>query len=239
MISVSQIKAGMTASSSPYDTGGRDVLKYDENLCGCVFQFSLDSSYSIYSMSALICGSEIEENSNGDTCDLNAIAEPDNLAYSHSSDSLLICEDTSAHTNNALWQYRMGTGELSRILSAPLGAEMASPAWLECGECSYVEAVVSHPFAGIEDYAPGEEASYLGVLRVTYSSSSSCSEEKDLSRQKESTYIAVVSSLAVLLAVAMIAITILVGRGGAGEGRYQCCKDMPEPSMKLTHENQL
>ena len=51
------------------------------------------------------------------------IANPDNLKYSEAMRTLFIGEDSGNHVNNFLWAYSVDTGQLSRIMSCPSGAE--------------------------------------------------------------------------------------------------------------------
>jgi uncharacterized protein len=51
------------------------------------------------------------------------IANPDNLKFSEKLRTLFIGEDSGRHVNNFLWAYNVDTKSLSRILSAPSGAE--------------------------------------------------------------------------------------------------------------------
>lgn len=61
------------------------------------------------------------------TCDPDAVAGPDNLAFLAGTATLVVYEDTSDHQNACLWAYRMdGGGRMvygQRIGTVPLGAE--------------------------------------------------------------------------------------------------------------------
>ncbi len=60
----------------------------------------------------------------GNTADINAIANPDNLSFSTASRYLFIGEDSGMHVNNYLWGWQVDSGELVRLLSVPAGAEI-------------------------------------------------------------------------------------------------------------------
>lgn len=59
----------------------------------------------------------------GNTANIDKIANPDNLWYSESMRTLFIGEDSGMHVNNYTWSYNVDTATLSRIYSAPSGAE--------------------------------------------------------------------------------------------------------------------
>lgn len=85
-----------------YDVGGPNHIQIqEENICGCVFEMPVDSSNMRFtSMKSLVCGQEIEEDANGNTCHLDSIAYPDNLAVVHGHNGLLIGEDGRGHEND-------------------------------------------------------------------------------------------------------------------------------------------
>ena len=58
-----------------------------------------------------------------DKCDTDRMANPDNIKYSPEMRTLFIGEDSGNHLNNFLWAYNVDSGSLTRILSAPAGAE--------------------------------------------------------------------------------------------------------------------
>lgn len=58
-----------------------------------------------------------------DRCDTDRVANPDNLSFSPALRTLFIGEDSGNHLNNFVWAYGVDDGALSRIYSAPAGAE--------------------------------------------------------------------------------------------------------------------
>jgi secreted PhoX family phosphatase len=59
----------------------------------------------------------------GNTANVDKIANPDNVKYSEALRTLFIGEDSGLHVNNFVWAYNIDTATLSRIFSAPSGAE--------------------------------------------------------------------------------------------------------------------
>jgi hypothetical protein len=90
----------------------------------------MNDSYVVQSMSALVCGKDLLSTTDksvllsttNNTCDINYVAEPDNVAYDNENDVLYIGEDTDhGHTNDVLWAYDIDSGTLARILTTPYG----------------------------------------------------------------------------------------------------------------------
>ncbi|MEK8047250.1 PhoX family protein [Ideonella margarita] len=59
----------------------------------------------------------------GNYANADKIATPDNLKFSPKLRTLFIGEDSNTHVNNFVWAYNVDTKTLSRVLSAPAGAE--------------------------------------------------------------------------------------------------------------------
>ncbi|MES2739382.1 MAG: alkaline phosphatase PhoX [Pseudomonadota bacterium] len=59
----------------------------------------------------------------GNLANPDKIANPDNIKFSEKLRTLFIGEDSGLHVNNFLWAYNVDTQSLSRLLSAPSGAE--------------------------------------------------------------------------------------------------------------------
>jgi hypothetical protein len=59
----------------------------------------------------------------GNLANPDKIANPDNIKFSEKMRTLFIGEDSALHVNNFLWAYNVDTKVLSRLLSAPSGAE--------------------------------------------------------------------------------------------------------------------
>ncbi|MGA9227707.1 MAG: alkaline phosphatase PhoX, partial [Mesobacillus sp.] len=121
------------------DTAGKDPadhIQLPKIKSGVTYQLNLaggqtdstgkriDSKYAASSMEGLLVGEDMSKaDSYGNTANVDMIANPDNLSYSPAMRTLFIGEDSSMHTNNFVWSYNLDTKELSRVLSAPAGAE--------------------------------------------------------------------------------------------------------------------
>jgi secreted PhoX family phosphatase len=92
-----------------------------------------------------------------DRCDTDRIANPDNIRYAEELRTLFIAEDSAGHLNNFLWAYHVDTKRLTRILSAPLGAEITGlQALTGVNGHAYILANIQHPGASreLEHYPP-------------------------------------------------------------------------------------
>ena len=119
------------------DTFPKDDIKVAKNNCGATYEITLaggqkdtdgnpiNSEYvgvSIMAPAGLV-GEEITADANGNTCNVNKIANTDNIAFSSRMRTLFVGEDSGTHTNNFVWAYNVDTKKLSRLLSVPAGAE--------------------------------------------------------------------------------------------------------------------
>ena len=99
---------------------GEGDVNVEENLCGIVYAGDLDAEYNISSIAPYIVGGPYNPDGGDNRCDVNNIANPDNL-FVDPQGNLWIGEDTSNHENNVLW---MHDGEkLHRFGTVPLGGE--------------------------------------------------------------------------------------------------------------------
>ena len=105
----------------------------------------------------------------GSTCDIDGLANPDNVSFIKSSAVLLIGEDTgSGHRNDAVWAYNVATKKLTRILTTPYGSETTSVYdYPNVNGFGYVMAVVQHPYGeSDQDKAQqdSDKRSYFGYI---------------------------------------------------------------------------
>ena len=166
-VSMSNIENGMEDSkklNQPnryYDKGGNNDIKLPYNGCGAVYELALDRNYTALSMKALLTGTMIKKDANGNTCDLNGIANPDNISILKGSNILSIAEDTTSHENNMIWAYDLKSQKLTRLLTVPLQAETTSLFWYEnINGWAYMTAVTQHPSKELAD----KGQSSIGVL---------------------------------------------------------------------------
>ncbi|TVZ37332.1 endonuclease/exonuclease/phosphatase family protein [Alteromonadaceae bacterium 2753L.S.0a.02] len=168
-LAISDIDNGMLTANSA-DTGGPDHLQIStRNDCGGLYEMSLGSNsmigseYVIGEMVGLISGEVVDG-----SCALDNIAGPDNVAYI-GFDTLIITEDTDDHDNNFVWAYDLNAETLTRIFSAPSGAENTGPYMFNnINGFSYISNVVQHPAGESVDPSPGNEAEvgYFGPIPV-------------------------------------------------------------------------
>lgn len=160
-LALARVEKGMTPADETWDDGGPDHLQWAKNPCGAVVSMPLapaddldgapiDSPFVATRIDLLLEGAEktytgaLAHN----TCDLDAIAGPDNLEFIPEAGVLLVAEDTSGHDNNALWAYDLERGSLTRVLTVPLGGEVAGLNWYpDVGGFGYITVSVQKPFS--------------------------------------------------------------------------------------------
>jgi secreted PhoX family phosphatase len=132
-IAMSYIDKGMLKDTS----FATDHLKVAKNNCGGTYEVILKggqmdtdgnpilSEYVGVSMSVPsgLLGEPIATDANGNTCNVDKIANTDNIVFSEKMRTLFIGEDSGTHTNNFVWAYNVDTQKLSRILSVTAGGE--------------------------------------------------------------------------------------------------------------------
>lgn len=178
-VAISEISSGMEdmaskgKASGKYDGGGSNDVKLAYNPCGGVYALDLDQDYVATSMQAVVVGKPrtYADGSEwaGNTCDMDGLANPDNISYLAGRDTLFIGEDTgSGHQNDAVWSYNLATAELTRILTTPYGAETTSVyAYPDVNGHGYVMAVVQHPYGESDTdklQSPDQAQAYLGYI---------------------------------------------------------------------------
>ena len=179
--------------STNYDIGTSNDVRLLYNTCGAVYGFdvvhdrTIGSRYVLGSATGVLAGrmttlvdadkanpSTIDAYDEaspfaGSTCDINGIANPDNVSFVQGRDTLLIGEDTGdGHQNDAVWSYNLEDKSLTRIATTPYGAETTSLYhYPDIGGFGYIVLVVQHPY-GESDQAelndPAEARSYFGVI---------------------------------------------------------------------------
>jgi secreted PhoX family phosphatase len=103
---------------------------YEANLSGAQKDLNgaaIQSEWVANTLRALVQGAQAPSGTRAygqhDTCDTDRMANPDNIKYSEEMRTLFIGEDSGNHLNNFLWAYSVDRGTLTRLLSAPAGAE--------------------------------------------------------------------------------------------------------------------
>ena len=172
-VAMSEVGKGMTDGDAKADLGGRNDIRLAKNACGAVYELALDADYKAGSMSAVVWGKPTEYAADspyvGNTCDIDGIANPDNITYIPGTAMLIIGEDTGdGHQNDAVWAMNLGSGALTRIMTTPYGAEATSVDWYpDVGGHGYLVAVVQHPYGDSDEAKltnPADARAYIGYL---------------------------------------------------------------------------
>lgn len=172
-VAMSEVIRGMTDADPKSDPGGRNDVRLPKNPCGTVFQLTLGADYRATAATGLISGLPIDYPADslfvGNTCDVEGIANPDNLTYIPGHDTLIIAEDSNTgHRNDVIWSMNLASGELTRILSTPYGAEATSVDWYpDVNGHAYLMAVVQHPYGETDKDLlrdPADARAYVGYI---------------------------------------------------------------------------
>jgi secreted PhoX family phosphatase len=172
-IAMSEVSKGMTDADEKADKGGRNDIRLAKNACGAVYELALDQSYVAGTMTALVSGKPMEYAAGspfaGQTCDIDGIANPDNITYIPGYNTLIIGEDTTeGHQNDAIWAMDLGKGALTRIATTPYGAEATSVDWYpNINGHAYMVAVVQHPYGESDEdklAEPADARGYVGYI---------------------------------------------------------------------------
>lgn len=164
-IAMSSIAAGMIDGQDGERPQDHIELKGDPRdlLCGGVYESALSGSqkdttgetirsdWVAATMQARVLGVRKPQGQTvgqHDQCDTERMANPDNIKYSPEMRTLFIGEDSGLHLNNFLWAYNIDSGSLTRILSAPAGAEHTGlQVVTNLNGHSYIMSNIQHPGA--------------------------------------------------------------------------------------------
>jgi hypothetical protein len=183
-IAMSEVNNGMLDNNAKADKGGPNHIRLPLNTCGGVYALTLDASFMATEIHGVVqgiprvvsfgaanddpypAGGPFEKNK----CDLDGLANPDNISFMPGYDTLLIGEDTGdGHQNDAVWAYNVTSKSLTRIESTPYGSETTGVYFYpNVNGWAYVMSVVQHPY-GESDQAktvPGSEETkaYTGYI---------------------------------------------------------------------------
>ncbi|KAI8107586.1 hypothetical protein M9435_002614 [Picochlorum sp. BPE23] len=160
--SISDVRYGMEdsmkkgESDDTYDIGGPNAIKLPYNPCGCVYALDMDDNYVATSFTAALCGKPMEEDEDGNSCALDGISNPDNVA--RIGKIILIGEDTSAHQNDMVWAWEPETGKLTRVATTPYGSESTGINLYEGKNgYSYLTHVTQHPYGETDTDLVGKD----------------------------------------------------------------------------------
>jgi secreted PhoX family phosphatase len=99
--SISDVRYGMENKQKKgedepkYDQGGPNAIQLPYNPCGCVFALEFDDNFVATNFNAALCGTPMEEDQFGQTCEVTGVSNPDNL--NRIGKTILIGEDTDNH----------------------------------------------------------------------------------------------------------------------------------------------
>ncbi|NLK66853.1 MAG: DUF839 domain-containing protein [Campylobacteraceae bacterium] len=180
-IGMSEINKGMESfknkgkDSDKYDVKGQDHIRLEHNTCGVVYRLALakddkiGSDYVPTTMKGLVAGKYSTTGDKLNTCDLDGLANPDNVTYINNTGVLIIGEDTGdGHQNDAIWAYNIAEDKLTRIFTTPYGSETTSPYYYNnIGGFGYITAVVQHPYGESDEDQlknPEDARAYTGYI---------------------------------------------------------------------------
>lgn len=129
-----------------YDAGGSQHIALEYNKCGCVYELTFDDDFVATQFTGVLCGSPMPEDEFGQTCDVDNISNPDNIA--RIGKTILIGEDTDNHQNDFMWAWDPETGELRRVGTTPYGSELTGVGLATelTGDYAYLTATIQHPY---------------------------------------------------------------------------------------------
>jgi hypothetical protein len=148
-----------------YDQGGANHVKLPFNRCGGVYALKLathkeiGSDYVAQNIAGLVMGKMTPDPSTvladeeplayHNQCDLENIANPDNITAISGYNILIIGEDTrEGHQNDMVWAYNLTTKHLTRIQTTPYGSEATSIYFYpNINGFGYLMSVIAHPYS--------------------------------------------------------------------------------------------
>ncbi|SON56365.1 alkaline phosphatase [Hartmannibacter diazotrophicus] len=173
-VAISEISNGMDdmAKDGKYDIPSANHIKVAENKCGGVYALDLDENFAATNMKAIVTGKPHKYEDGpfaGNTCDIDGLANPDNISYVPARNTLIIGEDTgSGHQNDAVWSMDLATKELTRIETTPYGSETTSVyVYPNVGGHAYIMSVVQHPYGESDEdklRSPADAKAYMGYI---------------------------------------------------------------------------
>lgn len=177
-VAMSQVAKGMKDGDKK-DKGGPNHIRLPQNKCGVVYGLdvvpnaTVGSNYVASNMYGVVNGIQHKYAKDGDyannSCDINGIANPDNVTFMTDRGTLIIGEDTgSGHQNDVIWAYNVKSQKLTRIQTTPYGSETTSPYYYpNINGWSYIMSVVQHPYGESDEDKlsdPAAAAAYTGYI---------------------------------------------------------------------------
>jgi secreted PhoX family phosphatase len=176
-IAMSSIEKGMENDTGS-DVGGPNHIKVaTKNKCGGVYVLDVDANYDAVNIYGLVAGTPVAgEEDPPDSgifinqCDIDGLANPDNITYITGYNTLIIGEDTgnSGHQNDVIWSYNLTDKKLTRIQTTPYGSETTSPYFYpDINGFAYIMSVVQHPYGESDEdkiQDPSDARGYTGYM---------------------------------------------------------------------------
>lgn len=176
-IAISDVASGMLAGDT---VTGDHIQVHEADRCGAIYSMDMaggvedtegnpiNSGLVAINMNTLLStpdGATGKTTSTGACADnnLDQMAQPDNITMMPNSDILVIGEDGS-HDNNMVWAYNVETGDLTRIVTVPEGAETTSPYFHKVGKYSYMSLVAQHSDQSDDNEFGDSITGYVGPM---------------------------------------------------------------------------
>jgi hypothetical protein len=173
-LAMSEVENGMESfeDKPAYNIEAADHIDVEPNDCGAVYAMdvgkdsSIGSQYVAKNMYGEVEGTYLGSANDPNRCDIDGIANPDNLTFITGYNTLIIGEDTgSGHQNDVIWGYDLETKLLTRILSTPYGSETTSPYWYpNINGFGYLMAVTQHPYGESDAEGPTSAKYQVGSM---------------------------------------------------------------------------
>ena len=163
-VAISERERGMESNQrngnddDRYDIGTSNDIRLTSNTCGTVYSGAvgtdsdIGSDFVAQNIQAEVSGTEVAivdgEPMPANTCELDGIANPDNITYMPGYNTLVIGEDSgTGHQNDMVWSYNTRTKKLTRIETTPYGSESTSVYFYpDYNGFAYLMSVVQHPY---------------------------------------------------------------------------------------------
>lgn len=176
-VAMSEVAKGMEDGDKE-DKGGPNDIRLPKNKCGTVYGLSIGpdaiigSEYVAHTMKGVVSGIPHKYKDGdwaGSTCQIDGLANPDNITFMVGEGTLIIGEDTGdGHQNDAIWAYSVKEDKLTRILTTPYGSETTSPyLYPNVGGHGYLITVVQHPYGESDEDKlsdPADAMAYTGYF---------------------------------------------------------------------------
>lgn len=173
-------RVGKPSPQTTYDQGGPNHIRLEQgNVCGAVYELSVDDNYTATDMRGLLSGRPMTTDYGAaaespsfdgiNRCSVRGLANPDNVTYLPGHGTLIIGEDSgTGHQNDMVWSFNLTTRKLTRIETTPYGSETTSPYFYpNINGFAYLMSVVQHPYGESDSdqlESPRQARGYTGYI---------------------------------------------------------------------------